>query len=104
MNELEIRPFSRTEKEYADKYKMCVDIKDEMSFTVHGRLRHYSFEQICYDDGFKGITDVFKLAMILGYYPQTLEIPTVSNRNVKEKASSRYWLTHLSLKQLSLTL
>ena len=42
-----IRPFSRQEKEDPAKCKMCVDIKDEMSLTVHGRMDHtYNFDSV----------------------------------------------------------
>ena len=58
MNELEdikgkirvycrIRPFSRTEKEDPAKMKMCVEINDSMSLTVHGRMSHmYNFDSV----------------------------------------------------------
>ena len=50
-----IRPFSRTEKEDAAKFKMCVDIKDEMSLTVHGRLDHdYNFDSVFGPDSTQG--------------------------------------------------
>lgn len=42
-----IRPFSRTEKEDAAKAKMCVEINDEMSMTVRGRIDHtYNFDSV----------------------------------------------------------
>jgi len=43
-----VRPFSRTEKEDAARAKMCVEINDEMSLTVHGqRLDHvYNFDSV----------------------------------------------------------
>lgn len=42
-----IRPFSRTEKEDAEKAKMAVDILDTMSLTVHGRIDHtYNFDSV----------------------------------------------------------
>ena len=42
-----IRPFSRTEAEDETRRRMCVDIKDEMSLTVHGRIdHHYNFDSV----------------------------------------------------------
>lgn len=42
-----VRPFSRTEKEDAAKYKMCVELNDEFSLTVRGRIDHtYNFDSI----------------------------------------------------------
>ena len=42
-----IRPFSRTEKEDPTRAKMCVEINDEMSLTVRGRLDHtYNFDSV----------------------------------------------------------
>ena len=42
-----IRPFSRTEAGDEAKRKMCVQINDEMSLTVHGRFdQHYNFDSV----------------------------------------------------------
>lgn len=42
-----IRPFSRTEAEDEAKRRMCVDINDEMSLTVRGRIdHHYNFDSV----------------------------------------------------------
>ena len=42
-----IRPFSRTEAEDETKKKMCVNINDEMSLTVKGRIDHnYNFDSV----------------------------------------------------------
>ena len=58
MNELEdikgkirvycrIRPFSKSEKEDEAKFKMCVDIKDQMSISVSGRIDNvYNFDSV----------------------------------------------------------
>lgn len=42
-----IRPFSKTETEDPDKNKMCVDINDAFSMTVHSRMSsNYNFNSI----------------------------------------------------------
>ena len=42
-----IRPFSKSEKEDATRYKNAVEINDTMSLTVHGRIEHtYNFDSV----------------------------------------------------------
>jgi len=42
-----VRPFSRTELEDIDKKKMCMDINDQLSVTVHGRIENtYNFNNV----------------------------------------------------------
>ena len=42
-----IRPFSKSEKEDATRYKNAVEINDSMSLTVHGRIEHtYNFDSV----------------------------------------------------------
>jgi len=42
-----VRPFSRTETEDESKHKMCMDINDQMSVTVHGRVENnYNFNSV----------------------------------------------------------
>ena len=42
-----VRPFSKSEKADATKYKLAVEINDTMSLTVHGRIDHtYNFDSV----------------------------------------------------------
>jgi hypothetical protein len=42
-----VRPFSKTESEDPAKAKMCVDINDEMSLSVKGRIhQNYNFDSV----------------------------------------------------------
>jgi hypothetical protein len=42
-----IRPYSRTELEDPTKKKMCVEIHDSMSLTIHGRIDNtYNFDSV----------------------------------------------------------
>mmetsp|Transcript_43135 Transcript_43135/g.58543 ORF Transcript_43135/g.58543 Transcript_43135/m.58543 type:complete len:89 (+) Transcript_43135:2484-2750(+) len=42
-----MRPFSRTEKADETKYKLCVNIHDEFSLTVDGRIpKTFNFDSV----------------------------------------------------------